>query len=415
MYRASRFLVPFVLVALFASCGPAPAGDHEGPSFAAEPATSTPGSPTGSKPESKLWFHDGTWWAVMFDGATTDHYIFRLDAGSQRWTRTATVLDTRTSSRSDVVFDGTKLYVASHVFDENPPPASPDSYLYRLSYDGGTDTWVRDSGFPEVLNPNASETLVLAKDSTGQLWATWTQADQVHVNRTTAGDRTWGTPFVLSGPTGLVPDDISSVVAFGGDRVGIMWSSQTVVAGSTTFGFSVHRDDQPDTTWDTPEVASTGPAEADDHLNLKADGTGRVYAAVKTSRQTNTDARVRLLVRGPAGGWTSSVVWTAQDDVTRPIVVLDSSSGGRVHVFATGPHPPSGDGEGGGDVYRKTSPAATPTFDAGLGTPVISDGTSPNVNNATAAKQGVTPASGMVVLASDTITDRYWHAWQPLS
>jgi hypothetical protein len=37
------------------------------------------GAPTGSKPESKLWFNDGRWWASMYDGNGGDVYIWSLD------------------------------------------------------------------------------------------------------------------------------------------------------------------------------------------------------------------------------------------------------------------------------------------------------------------------------------------------
>ena len=47
-----------------------------------------------------------------------------------------------------------------------------------------------------------TETLVIDKDSTGALWATWQQNNQVYVSRTTAGDAMWGTPFVMPGSSG---------------------------------------------------------------------------------------------------------------------------------------------------------------------------------------------------------------------
>ena len=42
-------------------------------------------SPTGEKPQSKLWYNDGRWWASMLhsDGA---YYIFYLEG--QTWVKT---------------------------------------------------------------------------------------------------------------------------------------------------------------------------------------------------------------------------------------------------------------------------------------------------------------------------------------
>ena len=65
-----------------------------------------------------------------------------------------------------------------------------------------------------------SETLVLAKDSTGQLWVTWNQSDDVWVNRTTTDDVTWGSPFVLPVQgNSTSSDDITAVMAFNGDAL----------------------------------------------------------------------------------------------------------------------------------------------------------------------------------------------------
>jgi hypothetical protein len=50
------------------------------------------------------------------------------------------------------------------------------------------------------------------------------------------------------------------------------------------------------------------------------------------------------------------------------------------------------------------------SFPEGRGTPVIADASSPNLNNATSTKQSVTSATGLVVLASNDASQRYWHA-----
>src|SRR5512132_2029926 len=60
----------------------------------AGPSTAGAGSAaTGEKPESKLWWNDGSWWAAMFDAASQTHHVFRLDRTTQTWIDTGTVLD----------------------------------------------------------------------------------------------------------------------------------------------------------------------------------------------------------------------------------------------------------------------------------------------------------------------------------
>src|SRR5215210_270182 len=88
---------------------------------------------TGAKPESKLWWNDGFWWASMWDEISSDNHIFRLEAETQTWIDTHVVLDTRSGTRADTLWDGTHLYVASHGFT-NTASSGFASQLYRLSY-----------------------------------------------------------------------------------------------------------------------------------------------------------------------------------------------------------------------------------------------------------------------------------------
>src|SRR5947199_266542 len=125
-------------------------------------------------------------------------------------------------------------------------------------YDAVTGRYTADLGFPVAINSVDSETLTIAKDSTGTLWATWTSGDKVWVNRTQGADTVWGTPYVLA--TGLDPDDVSAIVAFGGSHVGVMWSDQR----SDRFVFAIHDDGAGDgaAAWDVRAVP--GVASADD-------------------------------------------------------------------------------------------------------------------------------------------------------
>jgi len=362
---------------------------------------------SGSKPESKLWWNDGSWWGSLYDIASTDFHIFRLDVATQTWVDTGVLLDDRTGSRADTLWDGAHLYVASHIFTSNNSQAGFPSRLYRYSYDHATRTYSLDSGFPVSINDFMTETLTIAKDSTGKLWATWTQNNQIYVNRTVGDDLLWGTPFVIPVTGANVnADDISSVVAFDGDKIGVMWSNQD----DSTFYFAVHLDGQPDATWQASVAILQGPNNVGDHINLKSlqsDGSGRVFAAVKTSLSVATQPLVVLLVRNAlTANWNSYVFGRVSDQHTRPIVLLDEESG-MIHMFATSP-------ANGGAIYEKTSPINAISFATGLGTPVIVDAAVPNINNVTSTKQNLSSATGLVILASNDTTLHYWHAYESL-
>ena len=179
-------------------------------------------APTGSKPESKLWYNDGFWWASMRT-QTGGFFIHRLDPNTDSWVNTNVPLDPRRSSRADTLWDGTRLYVASQVFSDaatTQTGSNGEARLYRFSYNSGSHTYSLDSGFPAIIRTGwRTETLTIAKDSTGTLWATWVQQNLVKVNHSTINDQTWSAPVTL--PVGNQPvgvtvdsDDISTIVAF---------------------------------------------------------------------------------------------------------------------------------------------------------------------------------------------------------
>jgi trimeric autotransporter adhesin len=372
---------------------------YEGPSTSGAQAALT-----GEKPESKLWWNDGFWWASMWSGS--GYRIFRLDTSSQSWVDTGVPIDNRGTSRADVLWDdgANKLYVASHVFSNSSSSGYPVR-LYRYSYDAGTNTYSLDGGFPVTIANHRTEALVIAKDSTGQLWATWKQGSKIVVASTvcdpSCNDADWGAAFSPNVPgVSISSDDISSIIAFGGDQIGIFWSNQS----ADTDYFAVHSDSAPDDAW-SGETALSGPNLADDHVNLKADSSGRVYAVVKTSVGSSSQPLVYLLVRSPSGTWSRATFGLVRDHHTRPIVVLDEGQG-MVHVFASSP-------ESGGSIFQKSSPIGSVSFPAGKGTEVLKDADG-NVNNVTSTKQNVSATKGLVILAASG-QRFYFHQYFPLT
>jgi hypothetical protein len=377
----------------------------------------TTGPPTTSKPESKLWWNDGFWWASMFDAGTGDYHIFRLNLKTQAWRDTGVPLDLRASTRADVLSVGTKLFVASHKYvasvtsqDLTPNPADA-MRLYRFSYNTATNTYAQD-GVTDI-DPQRSETLVIDRDSTGAIWATWVQESsgthQVYVKKTD-GDCVSGAfaNCTLTGPTvaldDVAADDISSLVRFGGNKIGVMWSDSA--AGEIHFRF--HQDADAIGTWSSTEVvvgSSTNPKLTDDHINLKADSAGRIYAVTKTKFLSRSKPGTMLHRRSAAGTWSSFTVSVASLNHSRPIVVLDESHN-AIRVFEAPTE--------GGAVYMKKSRLNSISFrTSSAGTPVILD-TGGKVANPTSTKQNVTNATRLIVLAVNQATKRYWHTYQQI-
>jgi len=371
---------------------------------------SAPGSaPTADKPQSKLWFNDGAWWAVMFKTGDNKYHIYRLIWPDQ-WADTGALVDDRPLSHADCLWDGTHLYIATTLSNVETNAAN-EGRLYRYSYAGGVYTL--DTGFPTVMMTKNVESLTIDKDTTGKLWITFTSGSKVYVNSSTTDDATWGTPFVVPGPTSatsLVSDDISSLVAYhdqNGSSIGVLWSNHN---SPSSMYFSYHKDGDPDTTWAPIEQIYTATCAADDHINLKSlqsDPSGAIYAAVKTSfgdsgcGGSSSSPLIRLVVRKPNNSWTVATFGTVANDHTRPLVLLDTSNR-TVYMFATAP-------VSCGIIYMKSTSMDNPSFASGLGMPFISSSTYTCINNATSTKQTVNAATGLVVMASDESKKFYLH------
>ncbi len=351
-------------------------------------------APTEDKPQSKLWYNDGAWWALM--RTTGGVYIHRLGA-DHVWRSTGTVVDERLPSTGDALWDGTHLYVGSRV-------SNGAIRVLRFSYDPSRDTYTMDAGFPKQIASGGTESASIDRDSTGRLWVTFTQGSprRVYVAYSTTNDTTWSAPILVPVPDNTVTsDDISGIVAFSG-RIGVMWSDQ----GNDVMRFAVHPDSAAPTAGWTVEDALSGPNLADDHLNLKSladDGSGRLFAAVKTSRgdagEPATDPSLVVLQRSGSGTWTHAVAAQVGDKLTRPQIALDGTNSRLYIVMST---------ESGGTVYYKSSPFGSLSFSSGRGSTFIA-APGGRINNASTTKQTVTAATGLVVLASDDVAHRYYH------
>jgi hypothetical protein len=378
-----------------------------GPSFAGT------GTPTGTKrAESVVWWNDGFWWAVMWDARSDDFHLFRFELGSHAWRDTKTVVDRRANTRADVLWDGAHLYVATHrtVRDMQPAAPGPASFLYRFSYSRRDRRYQLDQGFPAVINRYRTETLVLERDPSGTLWATWQQDSRIYLNHSIdSAGRSWGTPFALPFPEAQVTvDDISSLVVVRGG-VGIMWSNQQ--PGQDAFWFSRHSNGAPPSLWRAPEPTLAGSRSADDHINLKGDSRGAVYAAVKTSN-IHADPLILLLVRSPNGGWARYTYGSANGCDNRPVVVIDEQRE-RLHMFATGPSPTTEScTTSGGAIYEKDTPLATLSFITGSGELVLNDAAAPFLHNASVSKRNVPDTAGMLVLTVNEKTKQYWTLYE---
>ncbi len=381
--------------------------------------------PTEDKTQSKLWFQDGRWWGLLYSPTSHTTNIHALDDTHRSWSDTGTVVDGRPAARGDALWDGQKLYVVSGttvVSDYGSPPnpddvAAGSALLSRFSYDPVAKTYALDQGFPVTTHEGSSESVTVAKDSLGVLWVTYTKVSpdntsQVYVVHSVGSDTVWGAPMVVPTTGASVHyDDISAVVAFGGDKIGIMWSNEW----TRKFYFASHRDGAPDASWQI-EIAYGGGAGgcttgcANDHVNLKqlsTDGSGRVFAAIKTANRNPGQPFVVLLVRDRHATWSAHQFGAVENLHTRPMVMIDEEHR-QVFMFAVSP-------EVGGTIYYKKSSLDNIAFPLGLGTPLMQSTLDSDISNPTSTKQTANSTTGIVVLASANRNQYYWHSYLDLA
>lgn len=332
------------------------------------------GAGTDHKPQSKMWFNDGAWWGIFHDG--TSQRIFKLeDAGFVKQTYADAAVDTRAGSRADVLWDGTYLYVL--MWHASLPKFS------KYDYDPATQNYHCLPGFPVDLPIAGLECMVMDKDSTGRLWVSFEMSGSVHVIWTTSADHlSWDlTGTIIETQVGA--DDITSTVAFGGNKIGVLWSDQGSDA-SWRFGFRVHRDGDAPDVWAPIETIDTGSA-VDDHINIKADVDGRLWFAGKNLYNT-----IQVYCRSTAGGWTKVFDDINRGNCTRPSIEIDDTEN-AVHVFYTDwestPNP----------IMVVTAPRSTGVF--GMPELYLAPGSS-SLNDVTGTKQRVSMQTGYAVAAS---------------
>jgi hypothetical protein len=132
------------------------------------------------------------------------------------------------------------------------------------------------------------------------------------------------------------------MVHFGGGRIGIAWSDQTL----KEIGFRYHVDGETETNWSAKEIIDSGlgprglGSVADNHLSMKATSDGRVFLAVKDRDNDGTpahrnEAQLWLYRRSGEGVWGSKTrieLGLAQYP-TQPILLLDEGQNLAYVIF----------------------------------------------------------------------------------
>ena len=268
--------------------------------------------PTADKPQSKLWFARGSWWACL---PTLD--------GNQLWKRSPAGWAQASCANSPLQ----GLFGHGDVFAEEDRVhivlvSSKALTTVSLCYD------VRRCGYVRAAPPTtwhsppdeSIETATITKDQTGRLWVAYdaNQSVWVRASKDSTGIR-WTDPVLIG--RAISDDDICSIVRLSGG-VGVIWSNQN----DDTILFRFHRDGCPFDIWHQKEIVAQGDKTADDHLNCAVAEDGTLYVATKTALDTPGRPLLSLRERHPEGRWRSHAYATLTPDgePSRPIAMVSN-------------------------------------------------------------------------------------------
>lgn len=312
------------------------------------------------------------------------------------------LVDTRENARADVHWDGQTLRIATHVVAPSSATTQPGNPAYLLTFQAGEREEFTLTGRSRIMD-DSTESLTIAVDSLGRVWATWTWEWMVRYSHQRP-DGTFAPHAIVpdSHAADLDADDVASIVAFD-DQIGVMWSDEA----DEQMWFASRFDADPVAEWGDP-VAVTPRMSllADDHISLRsAPGDPRVYAAFKTSLARGAEPEIMAAVREPDGSWRTGGVFTASECVTRPQIAVDED-GPRWVVAVTaadGACPWSGVP---GVIVARSAPLGSLSF--GESELLLRNGQRGSLNNVTLPKQTIPVGTDLVALASDDPAGLYW-------
>ncbi|MBK7319521.1 LamG-like jellyroll fold domain-containing protein [Candidatus Villigracilis affinis] len=275
---------------------------------------------TGEKPQSKVWQHDGIWWAVFptnVSGASSaGTWLWRLQGTT--WVEELK-LSTATNTKADVKTAGDVAHILLY--------AGTTTQLVSAEYNGASYVTWSGRAAPAGISLANSEIATIEIDSTGRMWlASENDATgQIVAYYSDSPYSAWSAPITIA--SGVNNDDISTIIALPSNQIGILWSNQN----TQRYGFRLHNDGAAPGTWIADEVPASQSAQnvglgmADDHMHMTVASDGTIYAVVKTSYDTAGYPKIALLVRRPAGTWDN--LYNIDDAGTRATLMLDEVNG----------------------------------------------------------------------------------------
>jgi hypothetical protein len=335
---------------------------------------------------SQMWIIDGVWWGAFSDlsgDLGTGIYFYKVDVDKRTFVKGDFIDDNFIAGKPDTIWNGEELFIL--IFQTGSL-----ARLYKYNFAPDTETYSLHKGFPvDVALSGGASDIAFEQDSTGKLWAVYTDILNANVRAiwsTSSDHRKWNTTGkILGAPLANDTEEASTIVHFGGNMIGVVWSNQLL--GKIRFRF--HRDKDPELKWDpskTLDCCEGVPGVADDHLSLRALPDGRLFLIAKDS--IGEEGRLHLYVRSVKGSWGEKIILDPDPTAapTRPTLVLDLENEEAYVIYR--------DSSKEGRLFFVRTPLDHPAFSK----PCIFINST--VNSPTSTKQAVDGTTGLVAVAS---------------
>lgn len=259
--------------------------------------------PTADKPQSKLWYMDNYWWAILPD-STGPTLWQRTENGWKEYTEVSLALK-GIPGRADVWAEKNQVTAVG--------VADSSLTVFRLIKKMGSSTVNWKSEILAKLyppSPSTIETATIARDGKGIWWVAATSDSKVCVWFSSDGEN-WAAPHILG--DGINEDDICVITPLP-EGVGVIWSDQARDAVL----MRVHKDGKPAGIWENEEIADSGNKTADDHLNTSLAPDGTLWVVTKNSVDKAGQPQFVLRIRLVDGKWINKPYLVLENRMKRP-------------------------------------------------------------------------------------------------
>lgn len=269
--------------------------------------------PTADKPQSKLWYTENSWWALL-PRSNGPSLWQRTKNGWQEHTNITCAL-TGCPSRADV-WPESKSVTAVGVSDSTLT-------VFRLLKKTGPSQlrWTAQI-LARLRAPSpfrTMETATIARDRTGRWWVASILADQVYVWSASGSGKKWTSPILIG--QNVHHDDICALTPIK-NGIAVIWSDQNRDAVI----IRQHQNAHPIGKWETEEVIQQGNKTADDHIKTSLSDQGTLWVATKNSLDQLQKPQLVLRVRSVKGHWSNKPYQNLESKKmpTRPAIFTTS-------------------------------------------------------------------------------------------